>query len=143
MVLLSLLSVGGGLGRKVARVHFAGRWALCVEIWGKYLVGRFACSFLGVAEYDGDGDDDDEDEDDDNTKGEFSAAMTLFGGISSKEHQSSGVPSCHIIPAGHLLCRCRNKKPKREDTSSTALEAGRRGKQFERNVTCGRNFVAC
>jgi hypothetical protein len=77
------------------------------------------------------------DEDDDNTKGEFSAAMTLFGGISSKEHQSSGVLSCHIIPAGHLLCRCRNKKPKREDTSCTALEAGRRGKQFERNVTCG------
>lgn len=25
VVLLSLLSVGGGLGRKVARVHFAGR----------------------------------------------------------------------------------------------------------------------
>jgi hypothetical protein len=32
-------------------------------------------SFLGVAEYDGD------DEDDDNTKGKFSATVTLFGGI--------------------------------------------------------------
>jgi hypothetical protein len=141
VVLLSLLSVGGGLGRKVARVHFAGRWALCVEIWGKYLVGRFGCSFLGVTQYDGDGDGDGED--DDNTKGKFSAAVTLFGWISSKEHQSSGVPSCHIIPAGHLLCCCRNKKPKREVTSSTALEVGRRGKQFGRNVTRGRNFVAC
>jgi hypothetical protein len=83
VVLLSLLSVGGGLGRKVARVHFAGRWALCVEIWGKYPVGSFVCSFLGVAEYDGDGDGDgdDNDDDDDNAKGKFSAAVTLFGGI--------------------------------------------------------------